>query len=182
MQIYLPGNKKPLIISKWPQRAQYIGLVKERSRNDFEIIRNIISVIRNARAENKVEPSRKIKAIIYTKNKKELIEQHSILIQKMRTGVENLQVKSQGEKISEAIYIVLGDIEIYLLGALDKEKEKQRLEKEVQSLKHRISNLQTKLNNSNFLEKAPASIVLSQKEKLNNYQQELEKLNKKLGK
>ncbi|MBU2456304.1 valine--tRNA ligase, partial [Patescibacteria group bacterium] len=40
------------------------SVFRHRMSNNFEIIKNIIIVIRNARAENKVEPGKKIKAII----------------------------------------------------------------------------------------------------------------------
>lgn len=140
------------------------------------MVKNIITAIRNARAENKVEPARKIKAVIYAGKWKELVESQAQLIKNLRTGISELEIKVKGEKISGAIYAAVGGMEIYLLGAVDSEKEKVRLNKEIANLEKIIKALSGKLANKEFIDKAPKEIVKKEKEKLASWQAELKSL------
>jgi valyl-tRNA synthetase len=172
-----PG--KLLMVERLPQADSYVkilGKTKGKESQDFGVVISLVSAIRNARAENKVEPSKKIKAIIYAGKKLDLLKSQEAIIKGLKTGIEELEIKSGGEKINGAIYAVAGGMDIYLIGAIDAEKEKARIEKESANMQKLIKNLENKLSNQEFIGKAPASIVEKEKEKLENYQKELEKL------
>lgn len=162
-----------LMIAQWPKTESLTN-----TSSEFELIQNIIVAIRNARSENKVEPSRKVKAIIYGHSRTKIIESNIELIKSLKTGLEELSVVNSGEIPEGAIAITLGEIDIYLLGAVDEVKEKQRLVKEKDNLEKMILNLSQRLNNEEFTAKAPASIVEVEKNKLSSYSLELEKINK----
>ena len=98
------------------------------------------------------------------------------IIKSLKTGLSALTVQEQGEAIDKAIMIPVRDIEIYLLGAIDESKEKERLLKEKINLEKLIANQQQKLANSEFVSRAPEKIVLVEKNKLNDYQQEYTKI------
>ena len=110
--------------------------------------------IRNVRAENKIDPVKKVKAVIYAHDKQREVEEMATLIKSLKTGIEELEIKEDGEKIEGEIYAVANGVEIYLLGAIDKEKEKQRLEKEIENLERLIKGAEGKLNNKEFVERA----------------------------
>ena len=61
---------------------------------------------------------------------------------------------------------MVGDIEIYLIGAIDKEKEQERIKKEIANLEKVITNTEKKLSNKQFVEKAPEQVVKNEQEKL----------------
>jgi len=119
------GMEKFLMVEKWPTSPPAPLLIRrgekgERS-NDFEIIKEIIIAIRNARAENKIEPKQKIKAVIFAGNRVKLIENQAELIKSLRTGIEELEVKDTSAssaqekgKIKDSIYIKTESVEIYL--------------------------------------------------------------------
>lgn len=170
------GDDKLLMVEKWPT-AKIAPLIKgDRGIYEFELIKNIITAIRNARAENKVEPGKKIKAIIYAGKNVELIKSQEVLIKGLRTGIGELEIKEKGEKIKDAIYMAVGEVEIYLIGGRDEAKEKIRIKKEVENLEKIIKGLEGKLGNKEFLKKAPTEIVKQEKEKLKKWEGELEKL------
>ncbi len=176
------GEEKMLIIEEWPLTPQ-APLLKGGIRGiNFELIKNIITVIRNARSKNKVEPSKKIKAVIYARKNKNFIESQADLIKSLRTGVSDLEVKARGPKIDKAIYVPIGDIniDIYLLGAVDEEKEKIRIKKEIENLEKIIKITEAKLSNKEFVEKAPAKVVKMEKEKLAKAESELKKLREQI--
>jgi len=176
------GNKNLLLIEKYPVLDSYKEIWKETNNGDFYpemiLIQKIITAIRNARSENKVEPAKKIKAVIYTKIEeyRKLIRDHEVLIKGLKTGISELEIKVKGEKIAGAIYAVVGDIEIYLIGAIDKDKEKERIKKEIANYEKMIVATENKLKNKEFVAKAPAEIVKKEEEKLKSWQEALEKI------
>ena len=143
-------------------------------------IKEIITAIRNARSENKIEPAKKVKAVIYAGDKIEFVRSQEVLIKNLRTGIENLEISASGQKIEKAIYITVGDIEIYLIGALDEEKEKIRIKKEMEDLEKLIKGVKIKLENKEFIDKAPAAVVNKEKEKLFGWEAELKKLKEQI--
>lgn len=163
-----------LIIQQWPESGQQI---ETDYAQKFSKLQAIIAAIRNARSENKVEPSRKIKALIYGHEQTTwLIEQRS-LIAFLKTGLAEIEIKTAGPSPEVAITITVGEIEIYLLGAIDEEKEKQRLIKEQENLKKMINSLEQRLQNAEFVTKAPQPIIAAERAKLENYKIELFKIN-----
>lgn len=59
---------------------------------------------------------------------------------------------------------------------IDKTAEKKRLEKEIESIQKQIQIAENKLNNQNFISRAPANIVQQEKERFSKFSQDLEKL------
>ncbi len=179
------GNKQ-LLIEKFPIQGYYLEILSDfyREYPYFEMtIKNIIIAIRNARSVHKIEPSKKIKAIIYAKHEayKKVIEEQKTLIQRLRTGLSELEVKIGGGKISHAIYARVGGIEIYLMVPdFDFNRERERLNKEIKSQQERIENLERRLANKEFTAKAPVEIVQKEREKLKLWQEELKRLREQL--
>ena len=174
------GHDNLLMISQWPDENYYTKIQYENKMASFHLAGSIIKAVRDARAKNKVEPAKKVKAVIYTGKQKKLIESQVELIKNLRTGVSELEILEKGPKIKDAIYItVVDDIEVYLIGAVDKEKEKERIKKEIENLEKVIENVKIKLDNEEFTERAPEKIVNIEKEKLEKAESELSKLKSK---
>lgn len=169
-----------LMVAKWPELKQ--GKQNPEAKNNFSEIQNVIGAIRNARSENKIEPAKKLQAIIYGHNITGDLKANEALIKEMKTGLDSLEIKESGEKLSGAIVIIVGEIEIYLLGSIDVEKEKNRLAKEQGLLEKLILVQEGKLANQEFIDRAPAKIVETEKNKLEVYKLDLEKITQALNK
>lgn len=165
-------NENLLMVAAWPSAEVKNSDVASK----MALIQELIISIRNARSENKIEPAKKIEAVIYGHTETEIISGQKEIIKSLKTGLSALTVQEQGEAIDKAIMIPVRDIEIYLLGAIDESKEKERLLKEKINLEKLIANQQQKLANSEFVSRAPEKIVLVEKNKLNDYQQEYTKI------
>lgn len=151
-----------LMVQSWPKTEKKIKEVK-----DFQVIVDIISSIRNLRAENKIEPAKKVNVKIYAgKQEKTISEQTEIL--KGLARIENLEISKSGEKPAQSIASVVSGIEIYILleGLVDKDKETERLTKEIESVRNYIVGLEKKLGNQEFVKNAPKEIVDKENEKL----------------
>lgn len=169
--IWQSFNSDLLMVAAWPQSSGIKSTAEE-----FEIIKEIIVEIRNARSQSKIEPARKIKAVIYSPQNSQLISDNQEIIKRLKTGIEEITVREKGEEPEKAIIIPLGELTIYLLGAIDENKEKERLLKERDNLEKLIAVQESKLANQDFVGRAPVNIVAAEQEKLANYRRELEKI------
>ncbi|MDO8593154.1 MAG: valine--tRNA ligase [bacterium] len=170
------GKEKLLMAEKWADITPPTPLYKGGSEQ-FELIKDVVAAIRNARSVYKIEPNQKIKAVICSGKRVKLIEEQSELIKKLRTGIEELEIENTGEKVEQAIYLTVSGVEIYLaVPGFDFKAEADRLAREIKVQTERIKSLSARLANKEFTSKAPANIVKAEKDKLDLYKSELGKL------
>ncbi len=68
---------------------------------------------------------------------------------------------------------VIGDLEIYLKGVLDRDKERERLTKQKEKLLKQVSVTEKKLANEKFVNRAPKEVVGAERQKLKDIQTQL---------
>jgi len=171
--IWQSFNDSLLMVSSWPVKT---STEKKKFEVEFSLIQEIVVAIRNARSENKIEPSKKIEALIYAGAKSSFLREQVALISSLKTGLNKVTVQEVGDKPVESIVITVGDIEIYLLEIIDAAKEKDRLIKERDRLSKLVSSQKNKLDNKEFVSRAPQEIVAVEQDKLTSYQIELDKV------
>ena len=189
--IWTELNKKNLLmIESWPKAEQtdLRGRIVGTDEMNFDMIREVIVSIRNARVENNIDPSKKINLIIDIKKQEdyfgtklsEIIPSQEIIIKSLRTGVEKM---SYGGKIENAIQITVAGINLYipLEGLIDIEKEKAKTEKDIEDIKKYLSRLNAQLENKQFLSKAPENEILKRKTSKRHNEAKLEQLKKYLS-
>lgn len=177
----LSQQQKPLIISKYPQKNESCGNYSDSYLFLENFIFPTIISIRNARAESNIGLGKKISIKIETKSfipgiiadsEKKLQEKilsQAHLIKNLRTGVENIEIISLMETSDNIIHRGLSEgINLYipLEGLVDTKKEKVKAKKEAENLSKFIAGLESRLNNKNFVAKAPANIIAVQQESL----------------
>jgi len=163
-----------LLVRQWTQDENFVP--DAEAVEQINSLQEIIISIRNARSENKIEPGRKIKALIH--GQESFLTESVELIKGLKTGLSDLEIESAGDIPVNSIAIATSHLDIYLLDAVDAEKEKARLLKEKENLEKVIANLKTRLSNEEFVSRAPENIVKTETEKLNGYLLELDKINK----
>ena len=150
---------------------------------DFALIQDIVRSIRNLRAEKSVAPSKRIAAIFAAGEKTALLQSQKLIIASL-AGLDELQLtiqESLSNKPNDSIALVVGAVEIYipLAGMVDLANEKSRLEKELKDTEVQIERLE-KLLSSDFANKAPASVVGKEREKLAAFKETAQKLRSQL--
>jgi valyl-tRNA synthetase len=178
---HLPHQGDALMLAPWPTA----GATDEAAEADMNLLMTMIRTVRNARSENKVEPSRRITAQIAAGEKEALIEaQQSVLVNLARLDEESLVIAGAlAEKPADALTMVVeGGVEIYLplAGLVDLEAEQQRLQSEAADLEKRIAGSQKTLANENFVSKAPAQVVERERAKLADLETQLAKIESRL--
>jgi len=168
-----------LMVAQWPKVND--KFIDNSSEKDFEKIKEIIVSIRNIRSEHKVPPSQSVKAFIYAGKETSSLEEYRILIESLRTGVSEALIKESGEAIKGALYDITMGIEIYLEVEVDIKKEKERLNKELEKVESLLSSLNDRLDNKEFISKAPKKIIDQENNKRQEYLEAIEKIKKRLS-
>ena len=165
----LPKKYPFLMIHQWILAdSKHINLEAEK---EFEIVKNVIHEIRNARAEKNILYSQLIQALIYSPAHEELLKDHEHLLKSLGR-IDLLTFVPVQQKLHNALTLKLSGIEIYLpLGMLKVEDEKKRITQELEKIQTLISGIGVRLSNPTFLEKAPKHIVQKEQQRISQYEQ-----------
>ncbi|MCF7923850.1 MAG: valine--tRNA ligase [Candidatus Izimaplasma sp.] len=174
----LPHNKISIMVENWPEKSN----LRFDEVLDKEWFFEVIKKIRTIRNEYHVPWSKPIDIFVKTSNDNQrfLIE-NEIYINKF-LNPKTLDYKSDLDNISNAVSIILKDIEVAIpLGSLvDLDDEITKIEAEINDLNNEIKRCDKMLNNENFIRKAPKEKIEEEKLKLNNYQERFKKAKKRL--
>ncbi len=171
----MPKTNGPLMLADFPR---YNAKLNHRaSEKEIEPVKEIIKCVRNVKAKVGATPSKKVTLYVKTDNKKP-IKNGSVYIQKL-AGVSDIQIIEDKSALTEKVVAqVIDGFELFVpLGELvDFEKEIERLEKELATVRSEIARANGKLSNNGFLDKAPKALVDQERAKLNKYIDMSEKL------
>ena len=156
------GEKDSIMISSWPVFDETLCFPEDEE--NFERIVKAIGSIRLQRSERNVPPSKKVKIFIKTEYKDVFSAAEPFFI-KLASASE---IELCDNDIDGAITVITPDAKIFLPQdeLLDKEKERERLLKEIEHWKKEVQFISGKLSNEKFTAKAPAHIVEAEREKL----------------
>ena len=171
-----------LIIAHWPESGLPEGW-EDGKISEFVQTQEIIRTIRNIRSEKKVQPGRKISAILAAGERAGSIsEQAKVIAALAGIAPGALMITAALEKVPEnAVSAVVSGIEIFLplSGMVDSSEEKERLNRELQEARSQIERLE-RLLSSDFASKAPAQVVEKERQKLQTFKETADKLTSQL--
>ncbi|KFX55640.1 valine--tRNA ligase [Clostridium botulinum] len=163
-------DEETITTSVWPVFDE--ALVSAESENDMVYIIEAIKGLRNVRAEMNVPPSRKAKVICYiAEDAKQAFTAGKAYMEKLASAseVEFIADKSIVPENAVSLVVKGGELFMPLLDLVDKEKELERLNKELKKLEGEIERIDKKLGNAGFVAKAPAAVVDGEKAKREKY-------------
>ena len=164
----LPGRKADelLAVAEWPkERAQ---LLEDRQAwNEFMLIQEAVSAIRNIRAEYRVSPKTLVDAVVVTKTEEarggfESERDTIVRLAQLRNLSFDGQTRGPG---AHAVLADGSDVFVALEGEIDVQRECRRLSSELTRLDQQLAGLAAKLTNQNFVARAPAEVVAKEREK-----------------
>jgi valyl-tRNA synthetase len=175
--------EEALIIARWPESGVQEGW-EEGKVSEFNQVQEIIRAIRNIRSEKKVQPSRKISAILAAGKLTAALRDQAKNIAAL-AGIDpaSLTITDALEKAPDnAVSAVAAGFEIFLplSGMVDSSEEKERLGRELQETRSQIERLE-KLLSSDFANKAPAQVVEKERQKLQGYRETAAKISSQLS-
>ena len=171
-------NDKDLMVSKWPGARNKDGFKDEE--NFVEMLKRIITEIRNTRAKMNVHPSKKADLIFVTEKYESKIKEAKEFLLKLGFGNDIIIQENKTGIKEDAISILEEGVELYIPfeGLVDMEQERKRLEEEKKRLKSEVARCEKMLSNPGFMNKAPQSKIEEEQAKLQKYKEMLAKLEK----
>ena len=155
-------QKTHLINSNWPV-AKKIQSYKKNSE-EIEYVIDIITAIRSTKVQLNVPP-KEFCDIIYFKESKKIKKyiNNNIEIIKQVARVKNIFSKSNKSSSIIQIVILKEKIGLKFETNIDLISQKNKLENKLNELEKKIISLNQKLNNKNYVKKAPKNIVYNDK-------------------
>jgi valyl-tRNA synthetase len=178
----LPVSEEAIIISRFPEYDPDLSDEEYENYKKYEKLIDgyceLITAIRNARAEMNVPPKNKTKLYILAGNE-DAVKSCSGFLTKLTYSSEIIFGRTE----EKALSVTSGNVEAYipLNELIDKEKELARLTKEKEFLLKEITLVQSKLSNKGFIDKAPEKLVNAEKEKERDFTAKLKKVDEAIN-
>ena len=169
-------DSKALMIREYPKaNAKYIF---EDIEKDFNLIQDIVSGIRNSRSSFNLPPNKKLDVIIrYTSDYfKNTAESYKDIISSLSLTESLNIVSSKDSERNKGSFVKVfegGEINVNLVGIIDLEAEKKRLEKEAAGYKKDLEAVNRKLSNENFMSKAKQEAIDTENRKKKEFEDKL---------
>ncbi len=167
-----PEAQRPapaLIVASWPQiSAEASAQLDLEAEDDFALIQEIVTRIRDARKQAEVEPARRVQVILAAGSRTPLLKRQAALIEQLARTEEPIVERKLTAKPEQAMALVAGGVEVYLplAGLLDIEKEVARLDGQLQAARAQIERSRAMLDNPNFVSRARPDVVTREREAL----------------
>lgn len=173
------GGEGLLMIAPWPKAEGESDIEAEKIMAGLQ---EIVSAIRSLRADYKVAPDKLVDVVVEAPLYAEEYMSFEPVI-KTLGRVQDLKVAGEIARPDQAATVTIGanTISIPLAGLVDLDKEKKRIASDMAETKTFIRGIEGRLNNEEFVGKAPAKVVESEKAKLAESKAKLEKLETQLA-
>ena len=183
--LQLKPDNALLSLQKWPIHEN--KFVDNKLDNSFQQLFEIIRLIRNLRAELGLKPSEKVPVYLISDND-ELIDFLKILVDDIQTLTKSSEVfifkpnAVDKKEFAKSFSGIISDLEVYLpfQDFVNIDALKERLNKDLKKVTIELDNLNKRLSNKNFVDKAPKDIVDECRFKLNEGSVQMERITKKL--
>jgi valyl-tRNA synthetase len=177
----LPHTEGSVMVAPFPHAGEYID--DEQAIEAMELVKGVITGIRNVRGEMNIAPKTYVRTIIDVSREREgeILEMNRGYITAL-SKAESIEIVSRGEKPAGSATYIFGDIQVHVLlkGLIDYEKERNRIYKEIRKAEREMELSQRKLANNHFLNQAPPNVVEDVREKSELMIAKLEKLHQNL--
>jgi len=171
------GWEPALIVAKWAEAGPEEPWEKEGVAA-FRIVQDLVTAIRNARAEKGVEAGRRIEAAIRAGGQSDFLQSNRVALAWLaHLDPDRLRIEPALEPPPESVRLVVGPLEAFLplAGMLDLAVERQRLSKQHEGASHEVQRLE-RLLAGEFGTRAPEEVVARERAKLDAARSAVEKL------
>ena len=158
----LPHTGESIMISDWPKADSALNFAAEEA--EMSRIMTAIKAVRNRRAEMNVAPSKKAKIFIETAYA-DTFSKGTVFFQRLASASE-VEVAAHFDDMDSAVSIITESARLYIPmdELVDFKAELARLNKEKAGVQKELDFVNNKLNNENFVNKAPAAVVEGQRQ------------------
>ena len=170
-----------LMIAHYPVSNEL--MIDDVAVNQFKGLQDFIRGIRNIRSEKGVKASRWIEAYIVAGQLSSVTEKFSDIIEQLARVEKLYIVDADGSVPTDGVVtsvLDVGQVLVPVAGLFDIEEERERLMQQITSANEGILRVEAKLNNQQFVDKAPEEVVQREKDRLSTERSRLENLERSL--
>jgi len=168
-----------IMIQKQPHLQEQ--MIDERAESQMQVVINLITAIRNVRANWSIDTSKKISVVLKISESKirKRVEENVGIIERL-AKIENLTIRKSVKPPKNSARGVVGKIDFYvpLVDVIDVSKEKERIKGQINNQKQLLTQIDKRLKNKQFLKKAPKEVVLKERKKQEELKEKVGKLKK----
>ena len=177
----LPGVEGTIMLADWPVADAKFDFPREAAMCEGVI--EAIRAVRALRSEMKVDIGRKLHLLLIPSDEswKEPLLQNEGAFKRL-CGASAVTLFAEAENPGKTVSAVCpaAEIRIPLGDLVDMDKELARLAREKQNAENEIRRAEGMLNNPGYLAKAPAALIESTREKLENAKSMLRKIEERI--
>lgn len=144
---------------------------------EMEWVMEFITGVRSIRSQMNIPPKKQLPVILKDSQQQDSdrVENNRDFLSRL-ANLENISLLEGDAPAAATALVGKMEILIPLEGLIDKDAEIQRLDKEITKLEKVIKQSSGKLNNENYVAKAPAEVVQKERDKLTELEQALSQL------
>ncbi len=187
---YLPIRSKACVIDQYPTELndrELLQLGQREAEVEVDLIKEIISSIRNIRGENRISPAQKMKIRLGIND-----DRTQKILSANRTAIETMgrletcQIGQEGDLTKCAVETVIVEdmkvrVVIPLEGLVDFNEEIKRIQKTIEKLEKDVLLLTNKLGNEKFLQNADEDVVAQDRVLLAKSKQQIQSMKESLS-
>ncbi len=178
----LPHAGEALVVAPWPRGEEFT--CDRRSRDAMVSLMEVIRCVRNLRSEVNLPPSRRVSIEVLAPEKSRQLLQGAQRYMRQLAGVDQLNLLPEDEKQpGQALAGVAGDVRVFLplRGVIDLDREIARLQKKLKEATKLAERSRGKLDNQNFVDRAPEEVVQKERGRLADLESEVSHLQQRLA-
>ncbi len=153
--------------------------INEEAMQFIAVLKDLINACRTLRSEMSLSPA--LKVPLLAAGDQQVLTEFSPYLSAL-AKLSEIELKHDGLPDADAPVSIVGEFRLMLKIEIDVEAERERLNKEITRTEQELIKAQSKLANSSFIERAPAAVVVQEKERLAAFNAKLDKLREQLSK
>ena len=172
-----------IMLARYPEPQE--AFIDEGAEADIEWLQNVITAVRNIRAEKNIGPAKELELLFKNGGDDDFrrAEENQAFLMKL-AKLEKLTWLNDGDEEPMSVTQLVGDMEVLIpmAGFIDKDAEVERLTKSIEKLGKDLERVQNKLGNPGFVDKAPEAVIEKEKEKAAGFERDVVKLKEQIEK
>jgi valyl-tRNA synthetase len=172
-------------IMNQPFPSHRASLVNEEAEQEMQWVMAFILGIRKIKGEMNIAPGKPVPVLLSHASESDKLraEKHRPYLDFL-ARTESIEVLPEGDEGPESATALVGEMKVLIpmAGLIDKDAELARLEKEIGKIRGDLERTEKKLQNPNFVDKAPEAVVQKERNKLDSAKTALEKLGEQAAK
>ena len=162
----LAGNHDTIMTQAYPSQADFV--TDSGAHDQVEWLKRVITSVRTIRGEANIKPNQAIDLLFQggTKDDRGLAQSCATMLKRLASVDQINWLADNDEPPPNALGLV-GNLKVMvpLAGLIDVEGERARIEKDIAKSQQDYDRILKKLDNKNFVDKAPAEVVAKERNK-----------------